>query len=328
MATARGSQFALLMGEESAYKTPATTFTKVPISAIGGNWFSQNLIDNPEIRGNRNPAAPVLGNKVVNGNFTVPLHYDAIGWILKHGIGTPVSSGSDPYTHIGKVGFSGASAGYLHDGLTFEHQFPDITVPEYHSYNGCKVSSLGVSVTPEGVVTFDVNIVGANAVVDSGATLDAAPVEYTSSAQSHFTGSIELLGGSIAYIQSVDFTLDNGLDTSQYVVGGAGALSELPENMASLTGNVTALFQSNALLEAAIANTETSMNLAWTDATHSLDFDIPELVLQPSAPTVAGDKGVLITLPFRAYYANHADATILKYTLVDDVASFAAIAAS
>jgi hypothetical protein len=320
------------MGEEGTYGSPATNFTKVPISAIGGNWFSQNLIDNPEIRGNRNPAAPVLGNKVVNGNFTCPMHYDAIGWMLKNSIGTPVTTGSDPYTHIGKVGFSGASAGYLQDGMTFEHQFPDIAVPEYHDYLGCKVSTFAASVTPEGVVTFDINIIGADADVDNGVAIDASPIEYTSVAQSHFTGSMELLGGSIAYIQSVDFTLDNGLDDSQYVVGGAGALSELPENMASVTGNVTALFQSNALLEAAIANTETSMKLVWTGvgahAGHSLTFDIPELVLEPAAPTVSGDKGVLITLPFRAYYANHADATILKYTLVNDVSSYAAIAAS
>jgi hypothetical protein len=126
----------------------------------------------------------------------------------------------------------------------------------------------------------------------------------------------------------VDFTLDNGLDDSQYVVGGAGALSELPENMASLTGSVTALFQSNALLLKAINNTESSLQLAWTDGTDSLTFDIPEIYLEAAAPTVDATRGVLITLPFKAHYQDHADATILKSTLVNTIVSYAAIAAS
>lgn len=329
MATAKGSRFSLLMGEESAWGTAAGTFTKVPVSTIGGSWFRQNLVDNPEIRGNRNPQAPVLGNKMVNGNFGCPLHLDAIGWILKHGVGVPATSGSGTYTHVGKVNFSGATEnGDLPAGMTFEHQFPDLSTPVYHVYTGCKVSSLGCSVSPEGVAVFDVNVIGKDIDHDNAASLDSDPIEYTSVAQSHFNGTIQEGGSPIAYVQSVNFTLDNGLDDTQYTFGGAGALSELSENVASLTGQVTALFQSNALLAKAVAKTESSLQLKWTDGSYSLTLDFPELYFEAAAPTVSGDRGVLITLPFRAFYADNADKTILKYTLVNTVSAYSAIASS
>ena len=324
MPTGKGSSVQLLMGEESTWGTvPGTpAMYKLPISQLGGNWFRQNLIDNPELRGNRNPPAPVAGNRMVAGSFTSTLHLDAIGWIMKHAVGTPATTGTGPYTHVGKVGFSGATAGDLPTGMYFEHGFTDITV--YHVYSGCRVSTLGLSMADEGVAQFEVNVIGRDLDDDNVATLDASPTTYTSDALSHFSGALQ--EGStletIAYVKSVDFTLNNGLDDSVYVVGGAGLKYELPENTASLTGNITALFQSNALLTKAIAGTETSLSLAWTSGTSSLTLAIPEVRLEAASPTVSGDRGVLITLPFRAYYANHSDATILKYTLVNSVATY------
>jgi len=323
MATAKGSDFEMIMIEESTWNTTpgSPAGYKLPISAVGGSWLQQNLVDNPELRGNRNPAAPVLGNKRVNGNFTATLHYDAIGWVLKHGIGTPATvAGSTYHTHTSKVGFANGSVGALPAGMTLEHGYTDLGV--YHVYTGCKVSTLGFSVSPEGVTTIDVGIIGADWDEDNGASLDASPTAYTSDAVSEFRGAISEGGSPIAYIQSVDFTLNNGLDDSLYVVGGQGVISELPENTASLTGNVTALFQSNALLTKALGKTESSMELSWTTGSESLTLEIPELVFEPAAPTVSGERGVLITLPFRAFYQDDAEATILKSTLVNTVTSY------
>jgi len=323
MATAKGSMVQLMLAEEATWgSTPATPAGYViPVSGIGGAWYQRNLIDNPELRGNRNPAAPVRGNVVVNGSFQAPLHLDAIGWVLKHGVGIPATTGTgDPYVHTGKVNFSGATEDEdLPVGLSLEVGFVDIT--EYHVYDGCRINSIAVSATSEGVCTFDVAVVG-QGVTRAATSMDATPTEYTTSAIDHFSASITEGGGAIAYVTDVNLTVSNNLDTSMYVVGGAGSLGDLPTGMASVTGSLTALFQSDTLLAKGRAHTESSLGLTWTSSTHSLALTIPELVYEPAAPTISGPAGIRCTMNFRGYYGNHADKTALKYVLTNAVASY------
>ena len=323
MTTARGSNVQLLLIEESAWGTTpgSPSGYLIPVSGIGGSWFSRNLLDNPELRGNRNPPAPVEGNVSVNGSFTSTLHLDAIGWILKHGIGDFVTTGAgDPYTHIAKVGFSGATAGDMEPGLTFEIGHTDID--QYLAYAGCKINTIGISASSEGIATLEVGVIGKGEPAVDTSSLDAAPTSYTTDAQSHFSASIDEGGGASAIVTQVDLTLNNGLDDSLRTIGSAGEIVDLPEAAASCTGSLTALFQDMTLLNKGINNTESSLTLTWTDATHSLELDIPELVYEPSSPAISGPAGVKVNLSFRAYYANHADATILKSTLVNAIATF------
>jgi len=323
MATARGSNVQLLLIEEATWGTTPGTPSGylIPVSGIGGSWYSRNLIDNPELRGNRNPPAPVEGNVSTNGSFTSTLHLDAIGWILKHGIGDFATTGAgDPYTHVAKVGFSGASAGDMETGLTLEIGHTDIA--QYLSYTGCRINTIGISASSEGVATLDVGIIGKGAPAVDTSSLDASPTSYTSDAQSHFAASIEEGGSSSAIVTQVDMTLNNGLDDSLRTIGSSGEIVDLPETAATVTGSLTALFQDMTLLNKGINNTESSLQLAWTDGTHSLTLDIPELVYEPSSPAISGPAGVMVNLNFRAYYANGADATILKSTLVNGVASY------
>ena len=322
MPTAKGSFVQLMLAEESVWgSTPATPAGYVlPISGLGGEWYRRNLIELNEFRGNRNPVAPVRGNTVVNGSFQVPLHFDAIGWVLKHGVGVPVSAGSNPYTHTSKVNFSGATAGSdLPVGLSFEVGFTDID--EYHVYDGCRINSLSVNATSEGVCVFDVAVIG-QGVTRAATSMDASPTTYTSSAIDHFAATITEGGSPIAIVTDVNLTLNNNLDSSVYVVGGAGVLGDLPTGHATVTGSLTALFQSDALLTKGREHTESSLGLTWTSGASSLALTVPELVYEPAAPTVSGQGGVRVTLNFRGYYANHADATALKAVLTNTTASY------
>ena len=42
---------------------------------------------------------------------------------------------------------------------------------------------------------------------------------------------------------------------------------------------------------------------------------IPELLYQPDAPVIAGPQGVLVELPFVAYYDNSTEATTMQMIL-------------
>jgi len=313
----------LMIAEEAIWgTTPATPAGYViPVSGIGGEWYRRNLIDNPELRGNRNPAAPVRGNVVVNGSFQCPLHLDAVGWLLKHGVGVPDSTGTtSPYIHTGKINWSNGTENLdLPVGLTVQVGFTDLG--EYHLYDGCRINSLAVNATSEGVCVFDVGVVG-QGVTRAATTMDASPTSYTSSAIDHFAATIKEGGGATTIVTDVSLTLNNNLDTSMYVVGGAGSLGDLPTGMATVTGSLTALFQSDALLTKGRAHTESSLELTWTSGTSSLVLTVPELVYEPAAPTISGQAGVRATMNFRGYYSDHADATALKYVLTNTVAAY------
>jgi len=324
MATkARGANAQLIMIEEATWgTTPAVpSGYKLPVSSIGGAWFTRNLIDNPELRGNRNPPAPCQGHVSVNGTFGQTMHLDAIGWLLKHGIGVPVTTGAaDPYTHVSKAGFSGAAAGDLPVGMTLEIGYTDIA--QYHAYEGCRVSTLAFSAETEGITTVDATIIGKGAPAEDTSPLDAAPTEYTSDALCAFAATIEEGGSTSAIITKVDLTINNGLDDSLRTIGSAGEIVDLPEGAISVTGSLTALFQDLALYTKATGHTESSLSMIWTDGTHSLTLLVPELVYEPQSPVISGPAGVMVTLPFRAYYGDGANATTLMSTLVNAVATY------
>ena len=323
MATAKGSDVQLLLIEEATWgTTPATPSAyKIPISGIGGDWYKRNLIDNPELRANRNPQAPVRGNVQVNGSFQHPLHLDAFGFLMKHGVGVPVTStpSTGLYQHLSKMGFSGATAGDLPIGLSFEVGFTDID--EYHTYSGCKINTLAFNATSEGVVICDVGIIGQD-FTRAATSGDASPTAYTSTPIDHFLGTIEEGGATIAYVSDVSMTINNNLDSGLYVVGSAGQLGDLPEGVGMVSGSLTALFQSDTLLAKGRDNTESSLMLNWTSGTQSLQLDVPELIYEPSSPTVSGPAGVKVTMNYRGYYTNHATASAVQATLINTVAAY------
>jgi len=314
MATAKGSNVQLMLIEESTWgTTPGTPSGYViPISGVGVA-FSRNLIDDPELRGDRNPAAPVKGNVTVTGDITHPIHLDACGWLIQHGVSTLVTTGTGPYTHTAKVGSS------IPTGLSLEVGYTDISQYELHA--GCRISSLKFMATPEGVASMTASVIGKNTTA-SGSSADGSPTSYTSTAESEFVGSIKEGGSTSAIVTDVQLTLDNGLDDSMYVVGGAGLRADLPEGAAKVSGSLTALFQDLTLYNKALNHTESSLELAWTNGTSSLTITVPELVYAPASPTISGPAGVKVTLNFQGYYANDAGATALKAVLVNDTASY------
>lgn len=321
MPQAKGSDVQLMLIEEATYgTTPATPAGYViPVSGIGGNWFSRNLIDNPTLRANRNPSAPVRGNVSVDGSFTMPLGLEYFGWIQKHAIGDPATSGTGPYTHISKCGFNEASAGDMEVGLSFDIGFTDVN--QFHCYNGCRIDSFTVNGSSEGVCTFDVNVIGQGYAQDTSAQ-DAAPTTYTDTTQDHFNMTMSEGGSGITYVKECSLTFSNNLDASQYVIGSAGQRGSLPEGIASCTGSITALFQDDVLLTKAENHTESDLSLIWTDGSHSLTLHCPEIVYEPASPTISGPDGIVATLNFRSYYANDGDATVLKATLVNTTADY------
>lgn len=323
MAQAKGSDFQFMVIEESSYgETPGTPSGYViPVSSIGGDWFRRNLIDNPELRGNRNAAAPVRGNVAVNGSAQFPLHMDASGWILKHAVGNPDTSGTGPYVHTMKCGFDGTTAGEdLPVGLTVEHGH--LGIDQYHVFTGCRINTLTVNATSEGVCILDVGFVGQD-YAQATSSEDASPTSYSLTAVDHFAVStMNEGGGAVTNVTDLSFTLSNNLDASQYCIGSGGEIGALPTGLATVTGTFTALFEDDTYLAKGEDHTESSLAITWTQGTASLAITLPEIVYEPASPAVTGPAGILVRMNFRSYYADHADATVLKAVLTNSVATY------
>lgn len=273
---------------------------------------TQNLNDDETIRNDRNPAQPSRGYIDVNGPLVVPVDVKVIGYLLKAMLNSPVTSGTGPYTHEFKLGNAQPS-------LVIEQGFTDIA--SYHKYNGCKISKFSMEFGGEGdqIATFEV--IGAKETI-GGTSYDSTPLEIPITKFSRFQASIKEGGISTASVTKATLEADLNLDTEGYALGSNGERVHLPEGIVKISGNLTAFFENQALLNKAINGTTSSLNMKLDNSVDSLEFVLPELIYEKNSPGISGSKGILVELPYRAFYHSNADATALKAILINGVDSY------
>ena len=275
---------------------------------------SRNLNSAQTIRGTRNPVEPFVGNNQVNGSAVIPVDVLAMGYWLKAMFGAPTTSGTGTYTHTFKLGTTQPS-------LVLEKTFATATAT-YMKLNGCKVSKFSLAAGGDGELTANLDIEGAKETVGTTA-YDATLTAIALTRFNQFQAAIKEGGVTLANATAFSFDLDMGLDTDVYVIGGNGYRGDLPEGIASVSGTLTTLFENTTLLTKAINNTETSLELTFTNGTNILRFTFPEVLLQRNTPGITGPQGIRLELPWQAYYGNHADATAIKVELINSQASYA-----
>jgi hypothetical protein len=212
--------------------------------------------------------------------------------------------------------------------MTIEKQFPDLAVPKYFLYNGCKVNSFKCSGKTEGMIDCSVALIGAKETINS-ATFDDATTDLGHTPFDGFEGSLKQGGSSLAVVTQFDFTLENGLDGNTYVIDGTGERHSLPAGQAKITGNITTLFEDTVLYALALAHTETTFEIHLTKGTgdgttgnEKMSFYFDELIFRPQAPVIQGPTGMLVDIPFTAYLNDDADLSALRMELLTSEATF------
>lgn len=319
MAQAQGSKGQIIYQEETTYKTdpvtPDCTLLHFKNESLKS---SRNLISSDTIRGDRNASKPILGNKDVSGGISLELQA-YIGTLLKAAMGSNTTTGTGPYVHTMKIGSSLPS-------LLIEKGFTDIG--QYFKYNGCKVNKFSLNVRSEGFQDLSLDLIGAKETTGS-ASFDTTPTNLGKTSFSGFNiAAIEEGGSPIAIVTEADITLENNLDGSVYVIGGAGERQSLPEGKVKVSGTLKALFDSLTLYNKALNSTETSLKIIYQLGTGDgsagneyLEFFIPELLYSPNAPVISGPQGILVELPFEAYYDNSTEATTMQIVLKNTVST-------
>ena len=314
--TARGGKSRLAICYESVFGTtpssPDGILIPINSSSIAAK---QNLIDPATITGRRDVVQPARGNIDVSGSVVVPIDEVSIGYWLKAMFGGTTASGElDPYTHVFKVGDSQPS-------LVMEQQFPDATV--YELFNGCKVSKFAMSMAMNNnELTASIDIMGAKRTLGSS-SFDGTLTSPVITKYSGFQGSVEEGGSAAANIVSADINIDFGLDGDMFALGGNGVRADIVEGLVTVTGTIRAFFANNTLLNKAINGTESSIKLKLANgANRSLEFYMEEVLFEQTSPAIEGSKGIMIDLPYRAYYQNGNGNSIVVATLKNGQAAY------
>ena len=324
MAQAKGSKVRIIYDGEVTFgtrrdqDTPTTTVVAHVLPFVNESLRqTRNLIDSQSIRSARDTRAPVRGNSEVAGDITVELD-PYMGKLLYNALGTVSTTGASPYSHTFTVED-------LPAGMSIEKQFTDLTTPQYFVYNGCKVNSFKVALKSEGYIDASFSIMGAVETV-TAASMDASPTDYSASAVggafNAFTATIKEGGVALGIVTELDFTLENNLDGSIFVIDGTGKRYALPEGLAKVSGTMKILFEDMTQYTKAINSTESSLEVTLSNGTgdgsaynEKIMFVIDELLFAPQSPAVDGPSGVMVELPFTAYYQDGASASIFKVIL-------------
>lgn len=274
---------------------------------------SKNLITSNVLRSSRQPQQPSVGNKNVGGSLQIEIN-PYMQRLFKHVLGNYVRSGAGPYTHTIKVGS-------LPTGLVIEKQFTDIA--QYFRYNGCKINSFSMSIKPEGPVTGTLNFLGAKETIDA-LPYDGAPLDYGHTPFNGFEGTITEGGLPLGTVTEIDFSVDNSLDASVFVIDGTGERYSCPAGKVKVSGKLKALFEDTALYTKAVNNTETALVITLTKGTgagsagnEKLTIHMDECLLKQDAPVITGPMGVFLDLSFEAYYNDDADASAIWFELIN-----------
>ncbi len=273
--------------------------------------MSRNLVSSNIIRSTRNPNPPARGNVEISGDISTEID-PFMGRMFKHLLGSYVRTEAGPYTHTFKIG----SYADMPAGLQIEKQFTDIL--QYAKYGGCKINSFSMTLKSEGMIEARFGIMGAKETL-AELPFDGDPEDFGHTPFDGFEATINAAGESpLGTCTEVTFTVENNLDGSVFVIDGTGEKASLPMGIVKVTGQLTALFEDMDLYEMAIDHEETSLQIVLTkgegDGTAGdelLTFNFDEIIFKPQSPVISGPVGIMVELPFEAYYNDDADASAL-----------------
>lgn len=294
MAFAQGSRSGLSYIVEATFgTTPAGDFTAIPYNThslnltkerVTGNEIQPDRMLRVDRHGNRNAAGEIVVD-LRDGNFD-PFLESALQGVWDN---TPV--GPDEL----KVG---TTPKYF----SIEDAAQDIT--QYRLFTGMSVSSMGISIAPNQMVTTTFGMVGKDMTISgSGKTVNAATIAQPFDAYSGDLAIGDVASSSaVAIVTSIDFSIDNA-QAPTYVVGD-DATPQLETGMATVEGTFTAYFEDASLINRFLDETETELIVSVDDPTaaNEYTFTFPKIKINGADVPVEGQTSRIITLPFVALY--------------------------
>lgn len=302
MGVARGVATALGMYDETAYNTAPGTPDGVKLYHTGFGVSANRENDEINSLAGYTEDKPLPGAIDVSGSLPVKCCAKSAGKLFKHALGTVNTTGTNPYTHV-------ITIGALPAGFRLEPDYgADISDSgRYEQFGGCRIAGMSLEAGGNKHPSISFDIKGASSTLAS-APLDAT---YTDSGCSPFAlAEMSMLegGASISTILSLSAKLAREFSEDEYAIGGLGVRGSLTEGKVKITGEITAVFDSMALLNKAIASTESSLKVVLSRGTglgsagnEYMEWLFNTLVYGRRSAAVEGPAGLRVKLPFTAY---------------------------
>lgn len=206
-------------------------------------------------------------------------------------------------------------AGTTRRSFSILRKFGDVGFDKpYLLFSGVEIASMDFKVSPDKIATCSFDTVAKTQAAPSanaptGATFPATAV--IASPMDAFTGTIKEGGSTIGVVSNLSFKLDNGVER-RFVIGSKDSI--LPQiGRSNLTGSITVWFESAAMLEKFINETQSSLEFTLTAGAKTLTFLFPAIKYTGGKPDVSGDGSITLEMPFQAVY-DATEATNIKVT--------------
>ena len=289
MAFAQGSRSSLSYIVESTFgTTPAGNFTNLPFSTHSLNLTKDRVAGN-DIQADRMPRVDRHGNRQVAGDIAVDLRDADYDDFLESAMLNTWA------TNVLKVGVAPKF-------FSIEDYAADID--QARLFTGMAVSSMGISLAPNQMVTTTFGMVGKDMTIGAvqktqDAASGAAPFDS-------YSGDIAI--GNVAsstasgIVTGLDFTLTNSFAPT-FVIGDDSAPS-LEYGRAEIEGTLTAYFEDAALITRFLDEVESELEVSVDDPTgaNAYTFLFPRIKINSADVGVDGPTSRIINMSFVALY--------------------------
>jgi len=297
---AQGSRSSLSYIVESTFgTTPVGNFQNLPFSTHSLNLTKERVQGN-DIQSDRMPRVDRHGNRQAGGDIVVDLRDGDYDDFLESAMLNTWS------TNVLKVG---TTPKYF----SVEDYAADID--QARLFTGMTVSSMGLSLAPNQMVTTTFTMVGKDMTISAtqktqDAASGAAPFDAYSGDLS--IGNVGALSAS-AIVTAVDFTIDNAFAPT-FVIGD-DSTPTLQYGRATVEGTFSAYFEDAALVNRFLNETETALQVSVDDPTgaNEYTFLFPKIKINSADTSVGGPESRMVECSFVSLY-DTTEATNLKIT--------------
>lgn len=292
MARAVGARTQLAFAYESVYGTaPVSGFTKLPFaeSKLGAG---QPLIDSELLGYGRDPLAPIKDAITADGDITIPIDTDGIGYWLKALFGAPATTGTTPKVHTFQTG------GWVLPSLSLEVGLPDI--PTYKMFSGVRADTLKFTMQRSGNLQAIVGLIAQGETPNVASQAGTLATLATLTRFGQFNGAIKRNTVALANIVSGDVTYSNNLDRVE-TIRSDGKIESADPGMASMKGSLVARFADTTLITDAQNGTPCELEFSWIiSANQSLKITVHAVYLPVPRIEIPGPGGIQATFDWQA----------------------------
>lgn len=292
MPFSQGSRSSLSYAVESTFgTTPTGNFKNIPFTTHSLNLTKDRVVGN-DIQSDRMPRVDRHGNRQVGGDLVTDLRND------------------DHDDLIASAMLNDWVAGVLKVGTTpkfLSMQDYAADIDQARLFTGLSVSTMGVSIAPNQMVTGTFGLVGKDMTISN--TEIAEDPNTGASPYDAYSGDLSIgdwvtAGGTVltpsAIVTGLDFTVTNSFAPT-FVVG-SDTTPQLEYGMAEIEGTLTAYFEDLALIDRFLNETETALEAVVGDGTNTLSFLFPRLKINSADVGVDSPTSRIINISFVALY--------------------------